>query len=138
MHAVRHEDRSSLPYAEFLAQQSLEIRTAAATAESMAEEIHVAVGTVARFVREWLVLPVKAWYRRGKLSEEMMGMDDRALADIGISRAQVQWVVSGAFSATETPRRQSAEESTIVHLPVENREKPAGLPSEESRRPMAA
>ena len=96
MHAVRHEDRRPLPYAEFLAQQSLEIRTAAATAESMAEEILVAVRTVVRLVRMWLVHPVKDWYRRGKLCEERMGDD----------------------------------ETTVVHLPVENKEEP--------HRPMAA
>lgn len=138
MHVVRYEDLRPQSHAEFLALQRPEVRAAAATAESLSGFLHEDCTAIAAFVRKWLVLPVKAWYRRGKLHEELMGMDDRTLADIGISRAQVQWLVNGAFVAVETSPEQAAEGATLVRLPVEGRKESADPQAEEPRRPMAA
>jgi uncharacterized protein YjiS (DUF1127 family) len=49
----------------------------------------------------WIVRPfAKAW-ARARVQDELMGMDDRLLADIGISRADIPSIASGSYVQTE-------------------------------------
>ena len=44
-------------------------------------------------MRTWLVDPVVRWHRRNVLYREMMSLDDRTLADLGMSKADVPYFV---------------------------------------------
>ncbi len=44
-----------------------------------------------------LLLRFEAWLDRRKTSKELYGMDDRALADIGLSRADVEGVNANSW-----------------------------------------
>ena len=44
-----------------------------------------------------LVAPLVSIYRRQRLHEELMELDDRLLADIGIRRGDIPRIVDGAF-----------------------------------------
>jgi len=48
----------------------------------------------------WLVRPLAARWWRIKAYDELMSMDDRMLADIGISRADIEAVASGRYAET--------------------------------------
>ena len=51
---------------------------------------------LARFATA-LVAPLVGIYQRRRLNEELMELDDRLLADIGIGRADIGRIVDGAF-----------------------------------------
>ncbi len=40
---------------------------------------------------------VRRWREQGRLLNELQSMDDRQLADIGLSRGEIQSVASGKF-----------------------------------------
>ena len=40
------------------------------------------------------------WRRRARAYDELMALDDRSLADIGIHRSQIPGIVAGAVQAT--------------------------------------
>jgi uncharacterized protein YjiS (DUF1127 family) len=44
-----------------------------------------------------VVRPLSAWWARTQVHDELMSMDDRMLADIGISRADVPAVAAGRY-----------------------------------------
>lgn len=41
--------------------------------------------------------PLSGWWARTQVQDELMGMDDRMLADIGISRADIPAVAAGRY-----------------------------------------
>ena len=45
----------------------------------------------------WIASPLAAWWTRSRLHDELMSMDDRMLADIGISRADIPAVAAGSY-----------------------------------------
>jgi uncharacterized protein YjiS (DUF1127 family) len=47
--------------------------------------------------RRFVVAPVVGWHRRNVLRGELQTMDDRMLADIGISRAEIPRIVHQAY-----------------------------------------
>lgn len=47
--------------------------------------------------------PIHAWWARTQVHDELMGMDDRMLADIGISRADVPAVAAGRYQGHPIP-----------------------------------
>jgi uncharacterized protein YjiS (DUF1127 family) len=50
------------------------------------------------------------WRRRRQAFAELSALDDRSLADIGISRSEIPYVLSdGARAARPTPRRVPAD-----------------------------
>jgi len=50
-----------------------------------------------RMVRRTVVAPVVTWYQRQRMYEELNGLSDRVLADIGLSREQIPAVVKRAY-----------------------------------------
>lgn len=55
----------------------------------------------------WLVRPFTALWSRTQVYDELMSMDDRLLADIGISRADIPSVAAGRYTqvnALSSPR----------------------------------
>jgi len=47
-------------------------------------------------VHAWLVAPVVRWHKRNELYREMVDLDDRTLADIGVSRDSIPYFVRTA------------------------------------------
>ena len=46
----------------------------------------------------WIVRPLANAWSRAQVQDELMSMDDRLLADIGISRADIPAVVAGRYA----------------------------------------
>ena len=55
-----------------------------------------------------LVAPVAGIYRRRRLHEELMALDDRLLADIGVGRADIGHIVDDAFRDHAADRHGAA------------------------------
>jgi uncharacterized protein YjiS (DUF1127 family) len=51
----------------------------------------------------WLASPLAAWWTRTQVYDELMGMDDRMLDDIGISRSDIPAVASGRYEPAVLP-----------------------------------
>lgn len=64
--------------------------------------VALARGTV-RMVRRWVVEPVGDWYARGELREELYALDSRMLADLGITRWQIENLVAEAYPPRGIP-----------------------------------
>src|SRR5580658_526936 len=67
-------------------------------------------GTKTMFVVNLLVAARKAWSdrrRRERVYAELMSLDDRSLADIGIHRSQIPGIVEGLYHAA-TARTEQA------------------------------
>lgn len=45
----------------------------------------------------WIARPLVAWWNRSQVYDELTSMDDRMLADIGISRADIPAVAAGGY-----------------------------------------
>jgi uncharacterized protein YjiS (DUF1127 family) len=67
----------------------------------------------------WLVRPLAALWARTRVYDELMSMDDRLLADIGISRADIPSVAAGRYAQTNalTSPRLVAEQINRVRRP---------------------
>ena len=62
--------------------------------------------------------PLHAWWARTRIHDELMSMDDRMLADIGISRADVPAVAAGRFQGQSVRApRLVAEQAKRVWRP---------------------
>jgi uncharacterized protein YjiS (DUF1127 family) len=48
-------------------------------------------------LRRAIVAPVVGWYNRQRMFEELNGLSDRALADIGLTREQIPTFVKQAY-----------------------------------------
>ena len=66
---------------------------------------------IADLVRAWLVAPVVRWHRRNALYREMVDMDDRILADIGLSRYDIPHFVRNAPVDDEIAETGSSNEN---------------------------
>jgi uncharacterized protein YjiS (DUF1127 family) len=66
----------------------------------------------------WIVSPLANAWARAQVQDELMAMDDRLLADIGISRADIPSIASGRFTQTVLPTpRLVAEQVNRVLRP---------------------
>lgn len=67
----------------------------------------------------WLVRPLSALWARTRVYDELMSMDDRLLADIGISRADIPSVAAGRYAQTNalSSPRLVAEQVNRVRRP---------------------
>lgn len=50
---------------------------------------------------------IATWHRRHRAYAELMDLDDRTLADIGIRRSQIRGVVDANYSGPKTAAPQS-------------------------------
>jgi uncharacterized protein YjiS (DUF1127 family) len=57
---------------------------------------HLLFDSIAGFFRA-VTRPLSGWWSRTLVQDELMSLDDRMLADIGISRADIPAVAAGSF-----------------------------------------
>lgn len=66
----------------------------------------------------WIVRPIANAWARAQVHDELMSMDDRLLADIGISRADIPAVAAGRFMQPVLPApRLVAEQVNRIRRP---------------------
>jgi len=58
-----------------------------------------------RFWRKAIAAPVARWFERERLMRELSGLDDRELADLGISRGLIPYIAAGKFTANDDDAR---------------------------------
>ncbi len=128
-------------FAEPSAYQTIDLQRRTADAryrqsKELARLMGLAGASVAGLFRVWLLAPAVRWYRRRKLYQELMGLDDRLLDDIGILRCDIPKVVRNAYA----PRRAAAETpaagATVHRLPAGG--KSGAAHSDDTGRPLAA
>ena len=71
----------------------------------------------ARTVRDSVVAPVVIWYKRQRMIEELDGLSDRVLADIGLTRAGIRTAATQAYQ----PVRKATFVAATVALKAETR-----------------
>jgi uncharacterized protein YjiS (DUF1127 family) len=67
----------------------------AAARELRAREFARLIGVLAGKVKSALVGPLARWRRREALANELYSLDERMLKDIGLSRSEIPFIVSG-------------------------------------------
>ena len=73
---------------------------------------------VADVVGARLLAPVVRWYRRREFYQELMGLDDRTLSDIGILRCDIPGMVRNAYAPRTAPAETPAAGATVHLLPA--------------------
>lgn len=89
------------------------------------------------FVGEWMVGPVVRWYRRGRTYQELMNLDNRMLADIGISRFEIPEIVRQSHRRRGDETRTETG-ATLHRLAVERQPAPAKAVEERTEQSLAA
>ena len=119
MSTIRHQDRTSIFSAADQEMDRVEtMRLIARARQERAEVTGALLRQAGAAISRWLVMPVVAWYQREQLRLQLSGMDDRLLADVGLTRGDIPRVVRNAHefsvAVTETP----ASSATLHHLPT--------------------
>ena len=91
-----------------------------------------------RFVDQWLVSPIKGWHMRYSLYQQLMGLDDRMLDDIGVNRGQIPWVVEHGCIVHETTRALRRAAAEIHPFPVAATKTAEAASNDKSIPPLAA
>ena len=73
---------------------------------------------VSRLFRSWIAEPLVRWHRRNVLYREMMSLNDRTLADIGMSRFDVPYFVQHTDIDGGPVKSRVLNEDTSVRLNV--------------------
>jgi uncharacterized protein YjiS (DUF1127 family) len=105
-------------------------------AKELARLVRLARAWVAGVVRAWLLAPAVRWYRRRKTYQELMRLDDRTLADIGILRCDIPQVVRNAYAPRTAPAETPAAGATVHRLSAGGKSSPAQ--SDDTDRSLAA
>ena len=105
-------------------------------ARELARLAGLARASVVGAVRAWLLAPVVRWYRRRKFYQELMRLDDRTLADIGILRCDIPKVVRNSYGPRTAPAETPAAGATVHRLPAGG--KSAAAQSDDTDRSLAA
>ena len=116
MHVANFNERT--PAAAFIAHQEPLVRAAAANAEAVSQFIHPACVAAVEIARKWLVAPIARQYARRQLHSQLMAMDDRILADIGITRDAIGAVVKDAFPGDAETREPSPTIAPVQPVPA--------------------
>jgi len=90
-----------------------------AQAEAIADAV-IGVSNVVSKVAAWLYAPIKAWRFQLRTREELEGLDDRTLADIGLTRGDIRRVAAGLW----VPENRSAQTAFAAPVPASNVNKP--------------
>ena len=103
-----YDDIQKKFFAESSAYQTIDMQRMVAEAHYLrAKELarlgRLARAAVAGFFRATLLAPVVRWYRRRKFYQELMRLDDRTLADIGILRCDIPKVVRNSYGPRNQP-----------------------------------
>ena len=136
-----YDDIQKRFFAEASAYQTIDTQRIFAEAQYMrtkalARLVRLARAWVAGVVRARLLAPVVRWDRRRKFYQELMGLDDRTLADIGILRCDIPRMVRNAYGPRTAPAETPAAEATVHRLPAGG--KSAAAQSDDTDQPLAA
>ncbi len=136
-----YDDIQKRFFAEASAYQTIDMQRMVAEAQYMrakelARLVRLAGASVAGVFRASLMAPVVRWYRRRKTYQELMRLDDRTLADIGILRCDIPQVVRNAFAPRTAPAATPAAGATVHRLPAGGKSNPAQ--SDDTDRSLAA
>lgn len=71
-----------------------------ARARELARLAGVFAATVKKAFKSVFVTPLAGWRRREALANELYSLDERMLKDIGLSRSEIPFIVSGKRVAT--------------------------------------
>ncbi len=137
----RYDDIQMRFFAEPSAYQTIDLQRSIADAryrqsKELARLVRLAGAWVAGVVRAWLLAPAVRWYRRRKLHQELMGLDDRLLDDIGILRCDIAQVVRNAYAPRTVPADMPATGATVHPLGARGNESAAQ--SDDTDRSLAA
>jgi uncharacterized protein YjiS (DUF1127 family) len=86
------------------------------------ETLATALIAVGRFAGEafgrFVVKPLRTWNKRRVTYDELMGLDDHMLRDLGITRGQIAGVAVAAAEGAQTVREMTAGEIANRNEPV--------------------
>jgi uncharacterized protein YjiS (DUF1127 family) len=94
-------------------------RARLAQAEAIADAV-IGVANAVTKVAAWLYAPVKAWRIQLRTREELEGLDERTLADIGLTRGDIRRVAAGLW----VPENRSIQTAVTAPVPASNLNKP--------------
>ncbi len=98
--------------------------------------VRLAGASVAGVFRAWVLAPAVRWDRRRKTYRELMRLDDRTLADIGILRCDIPQVVRNSDAPRTAPAATPAAGATVHRLSAGG--KSAATQSDDTDQPLAA
>ncbi len=136
-----YDDSQKRFFAEPSAYQTIDLQRSIADAryrqsKELARLVRLAGAWVAGLFRASLLAPVVRWYRRRKFYQELMRLDDRTLADIGILRCDIPQVVGNSYAPRTAPAETPAAGATVHRLPAGGKSSPAQ--SDDTDRSLAA
>ena len=136
-----YDDIQKKFFAESSAYQTIDVQRMVAEAHYLrAKELtrlgRLARASVAGFFRATLLAPVVRWYRRRKFYQELMRLDDRTLADIGILRCDIPRMVRNSYAPRTAPGETPVAGATVHRLPAHG--KSAAAQSDDTGRSLAA
>ncbi len=136
-----YDDIQKKFFAEASAYQTIDTQRMFAEAQYMrnkeqARLVRLAGASVAGVVRTWLVAPVVRWYRRREFYQELMRLDDRTLADVGILRCDIPQMVRNSYAPRTAPAETPAARATVHRLPAGG--KSGATRSDDTDRSLAA
>lgn len=101
--------------------------------ETMSKTVNRPLPQWAQTMRDSVVMPVVIWYQRQRMIEELNGLSDRVLADIGLTRATIRDAAKSAYR----PTRESASVPTTVALRAAAETRPAAS-NDQAKHSLAA
>ncbi len=136
-----YDDIQKRFFAEASAYQTVDTQRMFAEAQYMqtkelARLVGLAGASVAGVFRAWVLAPAVRWYRRRKTYRELMRLDDRTLADIGILRCDIPQIVRNSYAPRTAPAETPAAGATVHRLPAGG--KSAAAQSDDTDRSLAA
>ena len=136
-----YDDIQKKFFAESSAYQTIDMQRMVAEAHYLRAKELARLGRLARaavvgFFRASLLAPVVRWYRRRKFYQELIGLDDRTLADIGILRCDIPRMVRNSYAPRTAPGETPSAGATVHRLPAHG--KPAAARSDDTDQPLAA
>ncbi len=118
-------DRQLGQYAEKVVTTSTDVwRIEHAARELRAREFARLLRAAGAWVKKYLVEPVATAIRAERAYRELMALDDRTLADIGIARSEISGIVARSISPHASPKRTvSVKAVATVQAPAKVEEK---------------
>ena len=136
-----YDDIQKRFFAESSAYQTIDAQRMFAEAQylrskELARLMGLARAWVVGVVQASLLAPVVRWYRRRKFHQELMGLDDRTLADIGILRCDIPQMVRNSYGPRTALAETPGAGATVHRLPAGGKSGPAQ--SDDTDRSLAA